>query len=104
MQERPSHSLNHEGAARSRIFEVKQFEYTLFKGKVLLGDGSDKKVPPRKISKMWGQPPPAVRMIVGGRDKDDRQKLLPFEKPVPNWDIGELRSPGQPGAAVPTFI
>ena len=33
----PYKFLNHEGAARSRIFEVKQFEYTLFEGILLLG-------------------------------------------------------------------
>ena len=35
VQGRPSKSLNHEGAGRSRFFEVKQFEYTLFEGILL---------------------------------------------------------------------
>ena len=30
-----SQSLNHEGAARSRIFRVKHLEYTLFGGSLL---------------------------------------------------------------------
>jgi hypothetical protein len=33
-----SQSLNHEGAARSRIFRVKHLEYTLFGGSLLRGD------------------------------------------------------------------
>jgi hypothetical protein len=42
VQGRPSKSLNHEGAGRSRFFEVKQFEYTLFEGILLRGDAAIK--------------------------------------------------------------
>ncbi|HEX3739815.1 MAG TPA: hypothetical protein VHV29_08815 [Terriglobales bacterium] len=70
--------------SRSRIFEVKQIEYTLFGATMLLGGHCSSRGELRKtqLSRMWGQPPSAVRLIVSGRGSGPGKKVFHIELEV----------------------